>query len=84
MITGNPGCENSQIFVCCENDIFMESNTIQDGLIDLFATYFTFDITYPKGVSGILLFLQHFVLGLKDQQTIPSSTSKLIANLSKL
>ena len=57
---------------------------IQDGLIDLFATYFTFDITYPKGVNGILLFLQHYVLGLKDQQVVPSSTSKLIANLSKL
>ena len=84
LITGDPGCENSQIFICCENDILMESKTIRDALLDLLAAYFTFDIAYPKGISGILIFLQHFVLGLEDQQVIPSMTSKLISNLSKL
>lgn len=24
LITGNPVCENSQVFICCENDIFMD------------------------------------------------------------
>ena len=84
IITGDPGCENSQIFVCCENDIFMESKTIRDALLDLLATYFAFDITYPKNIIGILIFLQHFVLGLEDQQVVPSTTSKLIGNLNKL
>ena len=84
LITGKAGSENSQIFICCENDILNESKTIRDAILELLATYFVFDIVYPKGISGIMIFLQHYVLGLQDQQVVSSTTSKLISNLNKL
>ena len=59
LITGDAGLDKSQLFICCENDILMESKTIQDAMLELLATYFTFDIMYPKCVSGILIFHQH-------------------------
>ena len=57
LITGDAGLENSQIFICCENDILMESKTIRDAMLELLATYFAFEIVYPKGVSGILIII---------------------------
>ena len=57
--------------------------TVKDSIIDLIAAYYAFDISYPKSLSAILFF-QHFVMGIKDQQTIPIATAKLIGNLNKL
>ena len=84
LITGNAGLENSQIFICCENDILMEPKTVRDAILELLATYFVFDIVYPRGVCGILVFLQHYVMGLQDEQVVPVTTSKLVSNLNKL
>lgn len=61
-----------------------ESKTVKDSIIDLIAAYYAFNISYPKSLGAILLFFQHFVMGIKDQQTIPIATSKLIGNLNKL
>ena len=62
----------------------MESKSIKDSLLDLMAAYFAFDIAYPKFINAILVFFQHFVIGLRDQQPIPSTVSKLAGNLQKL
>ena len=83
VLTGCPGSEKGQIFICCEKEVFMACKTIKDGLIDLMAIYFNFDITFPKYASAILFF-QHFVFGLKDEQPLPATTSKLITNLQKV
>ena len=84
LVTGIPGADNCQVFVCCEKEIFMESKSIKDSLLDLIATYFVFDICYPKMLSAILIFFQHFVINLPDQQPVPSTVSKLARNLQKL
>ena len=84
VFTGHPGDESSQIFICCEKEIFITSKSIRDGLIDLMAIYFVFDINFPKHISGILLFFQHFVFNLKDEQPLPTTTSKLVTNLRKV
>ena len=53
-------------------------------MIDLVATYFVFDITYPKPVNAILLFFQHYIFQLVDDQPVPGTTIKLVENLQKL
>ena len=53
---------------------------MKDALFDLIAV----DIAYPKTLSKILLFLQHHVFNLKDEQTAPSTVKTLVANLEKL
>ena len=47
------------------------------AIIDLIAAYYVFDITYPKGVDGILLFFPHFVFGIRDKQLHPTFLHRL-------
>lgn len=82
--TGTVGDENAQFYICCEQSILLESKTVRDAIIDLVATYYVFDIAYPKSISAIMLFFQHMVFEIKDKQVLPVTTSKLVSNLSKL
>lgn len=82
--TGTAGTENAQYFIACEQMILCESKSNQDSIIDLIATYYTFNICYPKAISGILLFFQHYVFDLKDAQPLPSCTLKLVNCLNKI
>ena len=84
VVTGHPGEELSQTFVCCEKRVFVTSKSVQDGLMDLMAVYFTFDITFPKHANAILLFIQHYIFKLVDDQPLPPATSKLVSNLEKM
>ena len=81
VVTGKPGTENSQYFISCERAILLESKTMRDACLDLIATYFVFNISYPKPVSAILLFFQHYMFDIKDKQSIPVNLSKLLTNL---
>ena len=84
VITGRPGDEGSRVFISCEGEIFVSSKSVIDGMLDLMAIYFSFDITYPKSTSSVLLFIQHFVFDLKDEQLLPPATVKLVSNLEKI
>ena len=42
------------------------------ALQDLVSIYFSFNIAYPRPVYLVLLFLQHHVFGIKDNQTVPN------------
>ena len=84
VFTWRAGDETAQFYVCCEQGVLLEAKTVKDAIIDLIAAYYVFDITYPKGVDGILLFFQHFVFGLRDKQVVPLPALKLISNLNKV
>ena len=49
-------------------------------MLDMIAAYFVFDISYPKSTSPALIFIQHKVLGLQDDQPVPLAAAKLIGN----
>ena len=83
VITGIPGDENAQFFICGEKEVLMESKTLRDAIIDLICHYFIYDISYPKYLDSILLFFQHHVFKLTDKQPVPALLSKLIGNLKK-
>ena len=74
----------TQCFICVEQSIFVEVKSLTDAIIDLLATYYAFNISYPKSTSPLLIFFQHFVFGLHDQQAIPTATVKLVGNLEKI
>ena len=66
-VMGMPGAESTQYFIICENAILFESKSLCDVFVDLIASYYVFDIAYPKSVAAILLFFQHIVFNLNDQ-----------------
>jgi len=82
-IVGTPGY-SCQVHVCAEGAVFTESKSLRDAIIDLIAAYFVFNICYPKYLDAILLFFQHYVFKLKDEQRLPNSTVKLLGNLQKI
>jgi len=84
VVTSRPGTESSQIFVCCEKQIYLESKSMRDASLDMMSTYLVFDIAYLKSLHGILIFLQHHVFNISDKQTVPSSVKTLLGNLQKL
>lgn len=83
-ITGTAGDENAQFIVCSEKQIVLESSSMRDAVLNLMASYFVFDIAYPKGLSAILIFIQHEIFGITDNQNIPMSAAKLMGNFKKL
>ena len=77
VITGMPGEEQSQVFTCDEGSLLLELRSIKDSLIDLIATYYAFDISYPKCLNSVLIFFQHFIFNFKDQQCHLKTDCKL-------
>ena len=82
--TGRAGDENVQYFIACEQAVLCESKSLQDAIIDLIATYYVFDISYPKGIEGVLIFFEHCIFCLKYSQSLPMCTQKLVTSLSKI
>ena len=46
-----------------------------DALIDIICYYYVLDISYPKEMYSLLIFLQHFVFGIVDSGNIPTHLS---------
>ena len=82
--TGRAGSENVQFFIACERQVVCESKSLLDAVIDLIACYYVFDISYPKGVQGILVFFEHCVFCMKFSQPLPLCTQKLVTSLKKV
>ena len=84
VITGIPGEESCQYFICGEKEVLLDSKSLKDAILDLVAFYFVFDVVYPKYLNAVLLFFQHYVFQLSDKQPLPTQVAKLVANLKKL
>jgi len=84
VIIGVPGDINCQIFACAEQETVLECRSVSDAIIDLIAAYFTFNISYPKFIKCLLLFIQHFIFGFKYSQEVPMAVKNIVRNLEKM
>ena len=84
VLTGLHDDSTIQYFICVEQTIYVEVKRLTDAIIDLIATYSVFNISYPRSISPVLIFFQHFVFGLTDKQGVPTSTVKLVGSLQKI
>ena len=48
------------------------SNDLSNSLMDLMCFYYVLNMQYPKP-TALYLFLQHFIIGLKDSTKLPNS-----------
>ena len=64
--------DSRQYFVVVEKMILVESSDMSAALQDVMSVYFTFNIAYPRPLYPVLLFLQHHVFEIKDDQTVPN------------
>ena len=75
--------EGQQYFFV-EKTLIAESNSLLTAIVDLIASYFVFDIVYPKPLYAVLIFIQQFVLGIVDKQKVPHNVSVLLSSLTKI
>ena len=48
------------------------------SLVDVFATFFVFDMSYPMKLNPLMVFIQHYILELKDEQTESNNVKILL------
>ena len=78
---GDMSCE---LFVMCERIPFAQSTDFLSVLVCLIGAYFTFNIAYPASLKNVLVFVQHFILDIKDKQQIPNAALQLCSTLDKM
>lgn len=69
-------------FLIADKTILDSQDQLVDCMVDLIAIYYVYNIEYPKPLNATLLFIQHFILGLEDNQKIPPSLIRLLSSLS--
>lgn len=81
VIVLEPDAENMQFFIIAEGHVYMECSTLSTALLCLFCVYYTYNISYPKYLHSVYVFIQKYVLGLKDSCAVPANVNSLITAL---
>ena len=71
---GDISCE---FLVICERIPLIKSSNLVTIVNCLIATYFTFNIEYPASLKSIMIFTQHVLLGITDEQPVPNTVLQL-------
>jgi len=79
--TGTPS--SAQLFLVAERCVLGAPNNAVSAVVGLIATYFVFNMIYPKQLYPVLIFLQHFVLSIKDKQPIPNILKRVMSSLDR-
>lgn len=66
-----------QIFLVAERQILAEPSSCWEGLKSLIGAYFSFNIEYPLLSKAFLIFLQFYVMELKDSLQAPALASRV-------
>lgn len=63
-----------QLFLVVEKRLLVSSfPDFRTAILALIAAYFAFDMAYPKPLYSTLLFIQHYMLNIRDDQTVPNA-----------
>ena len=73
--------DHYQFFVITEKQILCESKNLAMALVDMIAAYFTFNMSYPDTLYPLLLFIQHHILDIKDEQSVPNIVNIIFSAL---
>lgn len=74
-----------KFFIAVENSLLASMNhTMKDAVVTLISTYFAVNMVYPKELYAVLIFLQHCMLQLKDQQRVPNGVTIASSTMLKL
>ena len=76
------GKSSLQFFVVTERIVMDESENLTEALLDPISAYFAFNIEYPKPLYPVFLFIQHYIMDIKDNQTIPPALTRVLSALN--
>ncbi len=84
VFTSDPGSIEARYFIQYDQMAMCECSSLRDAFLDLIAAYHVFHIAYPKVLQAVLLFFQHEVFEVRDDQPRPMNLFTLVSNLHKL
>ena len=70
--------------VIVEQEPMCELTAFGSALIHLLASYFIYNIEYPKTFKSLLLMIQHHVFSLLDKQKDPTSVIEIVTSLKRM
>ena len=70
--------------VIVKRSSLFQSTDLCTALIDILSSYFVFDIAYLPELYPLLLFFQHYVFELKDNQKVPVSVATTVGTMRSL
>ncbi len=76
--------ESTHYFIAVEKKVLLESASIEGSVLDLIGAYYSVDIVYPRQLYPLLIFIQHIILNIFDQQRVPTNFTILCTSLDKL
>ena len=76
--------EATTYHVIVEQQPSTEASTFGSAILDLFCSYFVYDIVYPKPFYPLLVFFQHHVLGLDDDAIDPPAVIEIATSLKNM
>ena len=77
------GGTSLEVYLVIERCV-LEAVGASSSFTGLIAAYFAFNMTYPKALYAVLIFIQHFLLIIQDKQPLPISLTKLLSSLDKI
>ena len=80
------GSENTQVFISVEKQTLTvtECEDIPQAVVSLVSTYYAFNMSYPGSLYPVYIFIQHYVLDIKDEQRLPNNVVILYTSISNL
>ncbi len=76
--------EEISYHVIVEQEPMCELSTFNGAIINLIASYYIYDIAYPKALNSLLLMIQHHILVLKDSQHDPPPVLEIVTSLKRM
>ncbi len=82
LLSRTGGKKDCTFHVIVEQEPTCELSVFSGSLIHLIASYFIYDIAYPKYLKATLI--QHHVMGLSDKQSDLVSVVELVTSLRRM
>ena len=77
------GDDTLSFFVVAERQLVLSTNSFFRALRGIMASYYIFNIEYPKELHMTLIFIQHFIFCIKEVN-LPQAVIRSISSLDKL
>ena len=75
--------EKVTLLTVVERKVLINTETFGSALLYLLGSYYVFNIAYSKLSYPVLIFLQRYVLGIEDEQTIPKSVRQAVTVMNR-
>ena len=72
-----------QFCVIAEKIVVLTSKYFQSALLSLIAAYYTFGMEYPTANKACLIFVQHYLLNIKEDK-LPDAVTRFISSIDSL